>query len=305
MGGIFIFNGIDVSNWQGDIDWQQVKSSGMEFAFIKATEGTDIVDSYFYTNAERSQSAGIKRGVYHYLLAYNEALALEEADFFLENVKKYSWEYPLALDIEAPALKNLSVSELTSVAKAFLSRVRAAGYNILIYASKLWLENKLDLNALSGYGVWLAEYNDEVTYTGKYDVWQYSDNGTVAGINKLTDKDISYVDFNEGGDKYMEKTISVVLNGKEIETDGYFTAGRNLFTADFFKALGYEVSYNAETKQVILNAPKITVSVNGSEKEISALNVNGYNYCLLRQIAEATQAFSVDYENNRVVISTN
>ena len=192
--------GIDVSYAQGAIDWAKVKESGVEFAMIRASRGavgTKAIakDTTFDYNITEATNNGIKVGVYHYLYATTAAEARKEAKFFIETISAYTITYPVVLDIEEQYQADLGKSKVTSIVKAFLDEVSAAGYYAMLYANKTWLTDYLDMSKLSDYDVWLAQWNAVPTYTGDFGIWQYSAKGIVSGISGYVDLNLSYKNY--------------------------------------------------------------------------------------------------------------
>lgn len=197
--------GIDVSKFQGTIDWKQVAASGVKFAIIRVagrgygTAGSLYIDSRFEENLRGAKAAGIDVGVYFFSQAINEVEAVEEASLCIETLNGASLKYPVFIDIEYATTQHtgradsLSKASRTAIAKAFCETIKSAGYKAGVYANKDFFTNKLDASALSKYYIWLAQYNDKVTYKGPYDMWQYSSKGTVAGISGNVDMDFSYI----------------------------------------------------------------------------------------------------------------
>lgn len=195
--------GIDVSVWQGVIDWKRVKESGIQFAIIRSSSGPRV-DKMFDYNITEASKAGILVGVYHYCYALNPEEAREEARHFIETIKPYRIDYPVMFDFEDNTQANLGREMLTDIAEAFLSEVKNAGYYPMIYSYRNWLENNLDMDRLSEYEVALAEWNVAVPkYTRPYGIWQYSCKGKVSGIEGDVDLDVCYRDYakiiREGG----------------------------------------------------------------------------------------------------------
>ncbi len=195
--------GIDVSVWQGFINWKLVKESGVQFAIIRSSSGSRV-DKMFDFNITQASKAGILVGVYHYCYALNPEEAREEARHFIETIKPYRIDYPVMFDFEDNTQANLGKEMLTDIAEAFLSEVKNAGYYPMIYSYRNWLENNLDMDRLSEYEVALAEWNvTEPKYTRPYGIWQYSCKGKVSGIEGDVDLDICYKDYakiiREGG----------------------------------------------------------------------------------------------------------
>jgi lysozyme len=184
--------GIDVSHWQGDIDWRKVKDDGVEFAFIKATEGTSFIDDKFLANVNGANAVGIKTGAYHFARFGSVEEAKAEARHFLSIVSKVRLTYPLVLDLEVDQ-KKVGKTMLTDAAIAFLEEIENAGYFAMLYTGKHFLENNLEEERLKPYALWIARYNSELGHHA--DVWQYTSEGRVNGINGNVDMNWSYRDF--------------------------------------------------------------------------------------------------------------
>ena len=197
--GVF---GIDVSKWNGTINWTAVKNSGVSFVIIRcgfrgSSQGALIEDSMFRKNIEGATAAGLNVGVYFYTQAVNEVEAVEEASMVLSLIKNYRISYPIFIDTEASGGRADGISKemRTAVCKAFCETIRNAGYTPGIYASKSWFTTKLNTGSLSAYKIWLAQYATTPTYTGRYDLWQYSDKGTISGISGNVDVNYSYLGY--------------------------------------------------------------------------------------------------------------
>lgn len=190
--------GIDVSSWQGAIDWNAVKKDGIEFAILRSSFGSPSpsqVDNQFYNNVNGAQAAKVPIGAYHYGYAVTESEARNEANFFLETVKGIKFEYPLYYDVEdSGTMGTLDRDALTRVIRAFCETVEKAGYYVGIYASLYWLNNKFYPDQLP-YDVWVAQYYSEDQYEGHHGMWQYTSGGTVSGIAGKVDMNIAYRDF--------------------------------------------------------------------------------------------------------------
>lgn len=193
-----MYKGIDVSTWQNNIDWNQVKESGIEFAMIREGYGKNDpnqIDDCFRRNAEEAQKNGIPFGVYHYSYAQSVNDAVNEAKFCLSNIDKYQLGYPVAFDIEDSSMQHLGKRTLTDICKAFCEQIEQAGYYAMIYCNVNWLENYLYKDELlSKYDLWLAHWEVD---SPKYEcgIWQYSDSGKVSGISGNVDLSISYKDY--------------------------------------------------------------------------------------------------------------
>ena len=191
--------GIDVSHYQGEIDWDAVKNSGVTFAILKIGEYWSsskkvIFDQFFERNYQACKRLGIAIGGYFYSYAFNSSEANEEADICLSLIKNKKFELPIFLDVEDKLIKNAvangvaSVESLTSAAVTFCERMSSAGYQGGVYASRDFFYNYFNIPTLERFAIWLAHYTSVQTdYTGKYDFWQYTSKGSVPGINGNVD----------------------------------------------------------------------------------------------------------------------
>ena len=215
--------GIDVSKYNGDINWEQVKKEGVEFAIIRcgyrgSLTGAIVEDPYFERNIKGAADAGIPVGVYFFTQAVDEREAIEEASAVMSLVKGSKLTYPVFVDSESAGGKGradgLNVETRSRVVQAFCETIRSGGYKAGVYASKNWFNNKLDISKLSADNVtWLAEYADKTTYGATYQLWQYSSNGRIPGIEGRVDMNLSFLATEDSGKK--EKTTS-----KENSEDG-------------------------------------------------------------------------------------
>lgn len=196
--------GIDVSSWQDTIDWERVKSAGVDFAILRSSFYIRK-DKTFDYNIVEAQKAGVLVGAYHYCYALNTQEAREEAQFFLSVIEPYDLDFPVILDFEDPSQEDLSKSQLTAIAKVFLDEIKNAGYYPMIYTNKHWLTTLLDMNRLSNYDVWLAEWHTSPSWNGDFGIWQFSSEGRVSGIRGDVDLNICYRDYykiiSDGGYK--------------------------------------------------------------------------------------------------------
>lgn len=195
--------GIDVSKWNGTINWTAVKNSGVNYAIIRcgyrgSTTGALIEDPKFKANIQGATAAGIKVGVYFFSQAVNEVEAVEEASMVLNLVKGHKLSYPIFIDVEPSGGRadGLDKNTRTVVVNAFCKTIQNGGYTAGIYANKTWFESKMNTAALSGYKIWLAQYAAAPTYkTTRYDMWQYTSKGKINGINGNVDLNISYLGY--------------------------------------------------------------------------------------------------------------
>ncbi len=192
--------GIDVSSWQGDIDWDKVRESGIEFVIVRAgyrgsVTGTIVRDKYFEANVSGAQRAGLKVGVYFVTQAVTEAEAVEEASAVMEMCEGFDLELPIYLDVEGSNGGRgdlIDAETRTLVCEAFCRTLENSGQAGGVYACRYWLANNMDASRLDRYNVWLAEYRSTPLYNGYYSMWQYTSKGHIDGINGNVDFDIMY-----------------------------------------------------------------------------------------------------------------
>ncbi|MBR3697445.1 MAG: glycoside hydrolase family 25 protein [Clostridia bacterium] len=196
--------GIDVSAHQGVIDWKQVKDSGIEFAMIRCgfrgnSEGGIFQDRYFKDNINGAVKNGVFVGIYFYSTAVNEDEAIQEAAWVVNTIKSYRITYPVAYDFEdfgKYRCAGVSGEQATSNAIAFLNYVKSSGYTPMMYSNKSDISSRFNKARLSSYKFWLAHYTTNTNYTGSYQMWQYTSNGSVSGISSRVDMNIAYFRFS-------------------------------------------------------------------------------------------------------------
>ncbi len=195
--------GIDVSQHQGVIDWDQVKASEqVDFVMIRAAFGNSNMeqeDDQFQYNFEQARRNQIPIGLYHYSYALTAQEAVMEAELCLSvmervGVTPQDLSLPIAFDVEDPKMESLSKEELTEIIRGFCDTIKSAGYEVMIYSNNHWLSNKLDLDALSDYPIWMAQYYLSPTFYNMklVDMWQYTSEGQVDGISKNVDRNILF-----------------------------------------------------------------------------------------------------------------
>lgn len=191
--------GIDISKHNGTVDWNAVKNAGVEFVILRcgyrgSASGVLVEDEKFRTNIKGATAAGLKVGIYFFSQAVNEMEAVEEASLTLSLIKGHKISYPVYIDVEAAngRADGLSAAERTKVVRAFCETVRDSGYTAGVYSNKNWFAEKMDTGAFGNYRIWLAQYTESPTYTGRYEMWQYSSRGTIPGIKGDVDLNICY-----------------------------------------------------------------------------------------------------------------
>lgn len=194
---------IDVSYVQKDIDWEQVRDDGIDYAMIRLgfrgyETGELRLDAYFEDNARNSRKAGVEAGVYFFSQAVSVEEAIEEAQFVVKNLKGKKLKGPVAFDMEpiegADRISYLTTEERTAIADAFLSYVKKKGYEPMLYGNPTWLGGSLDRTLLTDYDVWLAHYTDYTNYPYDFAMWQYTSVGTVAGISGDVDLSVRMIE---------------------------------------------------------------------------------------------------------------
>ena len=187
--------GIDVSEWQGTIDWRKVAKDGVQFAVIHAGYGRELSqkDKYFERNYAGARAAGIKVGAFWYSYADSVARAEQEARTCLKVLDGKHLDLPVFFDQEyEPGILKLSTKTRTDIVLKFLETVKGAGHKVGLYSSTDFITTKLQANRLTAYPLWIAEYGSKLHYTGKVWAWQYTDKGRVAGIKGRVDMDHGY-----------------------------------------------------------------------------------------------------------------
>lgn len=185
-----IARGIDVSNYQGTVDWDMVKAAGIDFAILRVGPVYGKPDDSFERNAAECERLSIPYGVYYYSYARSVADANKEADRTLAWLGGHHPSLPVYYDLEDNYIlqdPNFSKDKLAQIAQAFCNRMEAVGFKSGIYANLNWLNNYLDSPSLSGYDHWVAQYNWRCNYAGSYSFWQYSNSGNVPGVNGRCD----------------------------------------------------------------------------------------------------------------------
>ncbi len=228
--------GIDVSKYQGTIDWKKVKESGVEFAMVRVgyrakSTGEIFEDPTARYNMQEAQAAGIRLGAYFFSSAVTEEEARAEAAFTRDIVARYKITYPIAYnceDFQSPDSRQygLDAAARTALACAFLDEIASAGYTPMFYASKGELEGNAQWNTdvLAGkYKIWVAQYPEQPypqtaasSYSGAHAMWQYTSQGTVAGISRKTDVNVAYFGYVKEAEAKDETPAETVTANPEV-----------------------------------------------------------------------------------------
>lgn len=229
-------NGIDVSKWQGTIDWKKVAASGIDYAMIRVGYRTDIngticEDEYASYNLINAQAAGIRTGVYFFSTAVNEEEALEEAEWVIDYIAGYSVTYPVVYNCEdftstTSRMYSLTNEERTRNALTFMDEISEEGYDAMLYAgkselagSRLWDTDVLEAE----YPIWIASYSEgaypsvtKPAYNGAAAMWQYTNRGKVDGISGYVDMNVAYFSYDEDADPFNPDKPKENINVAEL-----------------------------------------------------------------------------------------
>lgn len=204
--------GIDVSKYNGKIDWKAVKNSGVDYVMVRVgfrgygQAGNFALDSKFKENIEGAKKAGLKVGVYFVTQAINENEAIEEAKWVIDQIKSYKIDMPVVIDVEYSGEENhngradhLDKTTRTAVIKTFCKNIQKAGYTPMIYLNVDWAKNFVNMSQLTNYDTWIAHYRNNPdlgpSYNGNYTMWQYTSTGRVNGVSGDVDCNICYKQY--------------------------------------------------------------------------------------------------------------
>ncbi len=196
--------GIDVSEHQGEIDWEKVAESGVQFAMVRLgytgnNTGEMNLDAWFEVNVKNARKAGIDVGVYYFAQARTVEEAIAEAQFVCKNLRGKNINMPVVFDMEPltntedDRIHGLTMIEVTEIADAFCEVVEKHGYEALIYGNPSWIYSRYNLSLLTSRKLWLAHYTEFSGFPYKYEFWQYTDSGSIEGIETDVDLDLQFV----------------------------------------------------------------------------------------------------------------
>jgi GH25 family lysozyme M1 (1,4-beta-N-acetylmuramidase) len=189
--------GLDISKWQGDVDYDKLKEKNVEFVMFRIgyQKGYDkefILDEKFERNIRESNRVGIPVGLYFYSYANSKKDAEEQALWIIDKIKNYSISLPIAFDFEDWSnfsKQNMSIKDINDIATHFMKTLEDNGYDGINYSSKYYLENIWNIDE---YPVWLAHYSSKTDYAGEYSMWQLCQDGRIDGINGAVDINVMY-----------------------------------------------------------------------------------------------------------------
>ncbi|NBI91375.1 hypothetical protein D3Z45_12550 [Lachnospiraceae bacterium] len=199
--------GADLSKYNGDVDFRALKESGIEFVMLRLGargygSGQIMLDEKFDEYMNKASEAGLEIGVYFFSQAITAEEAVEESNFIIQTLTERNITYPVAFDMEyvqndKARVEILSKEEKTAVARAFLENIKAAGYKPMIYGTKEWLIKEINLTKLTEYDIWLSQQKDIPDYPYKFQMWEYTTEGEIAGVDGDVDLNICFVDYAE------------------------------------------------------------------------------------------------------------
>ena len=222
--------GIDVSKYQGKIDWGKVKADGVEFVVIRAGYGREISqkDPYFEENYKGAKAAGLRVGTYWYSYAESAEDAKTEAKSFLEAVKGKTFDLPVYYDVEEKAQAQKGKDFVTSVILAFAEEVEKAGYKVGVYANTNWLTNYIALDKLGDRSIWKADWSEQPDESICCDIHQYTSNGSVSGVSGRCDMNTGYADFCKIPDEPAPAFTCDVFYRVRTKAHGWLSEVKNL-----------------------------------------------------------------------------
>lgn len=239
-------NGIDVSRYQGSINWPQVAAGGQQFAIIRlgsSNNGGLYVDPYFLQNVNGAHAAGLHVGAYYYTYARSQSAVADELSLFLNVLEGLQLEYPVFVDVEDSSLTSVGRAQLTNLVRYAMDILYQRGWYAGWYSYTNFILSYLNAAELAEYPLWLADYRSQPGYTGTYSMWQYSATGNVSGVTGACDLNYSYQDFlpairagnfngygSSGPDMEPVDGTQLIVFGAQTE---YF------YTANFNDVVGY------------------------------------------------------------------
>ena len=237
--GSTVLTGIDVSEWQKNIDWSAVKASGIQYAMIRAGYGRELsqIDDYFENNYKGAVENDIPVGIYYYSYAESPADAVTEAQVCLQILNGRPVTLPVAYDIEDSSQDWMSKEMLTDIAIAFCDEIKAAGYQPMIYCNPNFIRNRLDMVRLreKGYDVWIASYGvSDYQYPYPVKMWQYTSQGSVPGIEGNVDMNNWYVGIEYYGDAPLPDGQKGLCTGDNVNIRDNPSYSSNVLYSAFY-----------------------------------------------------------------------
>ena len=295
------YKGIDISKWQGDINFKKT-SKEIDFVIIRIGYGMyeSQKDSKFEANYEGFKNLNIPVGVYHYSYAKSIEEAKKEADVVLKWLNNRKLNLPVYFDIEDKSQTNINKKTLTDMCETFCQTIEKAGYWAGVYANKYFFTTYLDYKKLEEkYTIWVAQYNSTNTYSGKYDMWQYTSSGKISGINGNVDMNYLYrnifIDIGSAiinlPDLSNYNGISIVDGLKSVGFDSSFASRKTLY-----QKLGFSDTYTGTATQNI----NMLSLLKGESNSYFSTNYKGLSF------VDGLKSIGVDSSfRNRKIIAMN
>lgn len=195
-------NGIDVSTYQKEVNWNKVKAAGIDFVMIRLgysgwDTGEIVMDDRFKENLKGAKDAGLDVGIYFFSQAISIDEAEAEAKYVIRHIRGEGVNYPVAFDMEPVSevgrIASLTRTQKTEICDAFCSIIEANGHKAMVYGNPTWLNQNIDLSYLTRYSVWLAHYDESTYYQNEFSIWQYSNTGKLPGIEGNVDINIMFI----------------------------------------------------------------------------------------------------------------
>lgn len=297
-----ILNGIDVSNWQGYIDYREVKNSGIDVVYIKTTQGNNIVDAYFRINYNNAKANGLKVGFYHFLTARTEQEALQQADFFASVISNTSPDCKLAMDFEE--FGDLNIEQINSISETFLERLKQiTGKEVIIYSDAYNAKATFGRNLAEKYPLWIAEYGAEAPSESNWEYWegfQYTSQGRVSGIQGSVDRD------KFTNDIFLSNTEQIVQSGNSEnynQDTAYIVQSGNTLSGiavQYGTTVAELVTLNKiQNPNLIFPGERICVPIKGNfqNEELSTLGHRIYTVVAGDTLSELALRFRTTVEN--------
>lgn len=286
--------GIDVSEFQGNIDWNKVKKSGVEFAILKLGNIYDAQSNYkdskFDTNYKNAKAQGIKVGAYIYNYCNTIDTLKKGLEWAIGKLDGKKLDLPIYLDMEDKDIQGETVATLTNQCNEFAKYVKSKGYRAGVYANLNWLKNELNPNDFDrDISVWVAQYYSECQYKGEYDIWQYSSSGKVNGISGNCDMNYLYDEniikesgsIDNSGKKSIDELAEEVIAGKWGNNEARKTALEKAgYDYDTVQNRVNEILKEKDSKKSVTEVAKDVINGkygNGDERK-KKLEAEGYDY---------------------------
>lgn len=308
-----ITRGIDVSEWQGDLNWSKIKTSDIDFAFVRISYGLTHMDYEYEQNMTGAEAAGVPVGTYIYSTALTTTAALKEAQLAIEKMQGYKVSYPVVYDIEYEKMRGLSPQRVSELALTFCNEVEKAGYYPMIYCNTYWYDNYIDWSMLPGIDVWIARYGDTIQAPDNskynYTIWQSTDGNRENGLNSTSgliagipagndvDMDFGFADYTKkiiprwkALDSYTPSNVPSA--GNTTVKTGLQEENGNIFYVD-------ENGKRVSNKWVTVNGKTYYISSNGYALK-GMKKVNGKYYWFHTQTAYMFKSRRVTRSNGDI-----